>query len=93
MRGGRLCRLQRRIRTEDGAEKEMLTRLIAAMSADAGDDAQDFIKRLMEHAGPALNKELAAIDPGTLKLNKPEDVIAYLLTKAGKGDYNENEEF
>ena len=78
---------------EDGAEKEMLTRLIAAMSADAGDDAQDFIKRLMEHAGPALNKELAAIDPGTLKLNKPEDVIAYLLTKAGKGDYNENEVF
>lgn len=78
---------------EDGAEKEILTRLIAAMSADAGDDAQDFIKSLMEHAGPALKKELAAIDPGTLKLNKPEHVIAYFLTKAGKGDYNKNEVF
>ncbi|MEE4213857.1 MAG: hypothetical protein V2I34_02255 [Bacteroidales bacterium] len=78
---------------EDGAEKEMLTRLIAAMSAGADDDAQDFINRLMDFADPALKNFLATIDPDALKINKPEDVIDYLLSYSGQHAYNNNEVF
>jgi len=77
----------------DGAEKELLTKLIAAMSADFGDNAQDYIDRLMEFAGPQLKKALESIDPGTLQFDTPEEIIDYLLSNADKLGYSREEVF
>ncbi|MDT8402057.1 MAG: hypothetical protein RQ743_10205 [Bacteroidales bacterium] len=78
---------------EDGAEKEFLTRLIAAMSADHGDNAQEYINSLAGFAGSGLKETLGAMEPDNLNIKKPEDVIDYLLSNAGKAGYNKNEIF
>jgi len=77
----------------DGAEKEFLTRLIAAMSSDPGDDAAEYINVLASYAGSGLKETLAGIDPYNWKTNRPEDVIDYLLSSAGKPGYNKDEIF
>ncbi len=81
------------VATEDGAEKELLAKLIAAMSADPGDGPQDYINRIDEFAGPNLRKVLETIDPGTLKDKSPEGIIEYLLSNAGKLGYSKEEVF
>jgi len=81
------------VATDDGAEKELLAKLIAAMSADPGDSPEDYIKRIAEFAGPNLKKILETIDPGTLKSKNPEEVIEYLLSNADKLGYSKDELF
>lgn len=78
---------------EDGAEKEMLINLIAAMSADSQDNAEDYISNLARYADPGLKKTLDNIDTGRLKINKPEDVINHLFTNADEPGYKKNEIF
>ncbi len=78
---------------EDGTEKELLERLIAAMSADSADDAEEYIKRLAEFAGPNLKKALEDIDPDKLQDDSPEGIIDYLLTNADKLGYSKEEVF
>ncbi|MBS0011174.1 MAG: PD40 domain-containing protein [Bacteroidales bacterium] len=78
---------------EDGAEKELLTRLIAAMSAEAGDDARDYIRRLSEFASPALKEILDKIDISELEDDSPEGIIEFLLSNAEKYAYSKEEVF
>ncbi len=78
---------------EDGAESEMLINLIAAMSADYEDDAEDYISNLAEYADPGLKKTLDNIDLERLKINTPEDVIKHLLTNADEPGYEKNKIF
>lgn len=78
---------------EDGAEKKFLTRLIAAMSAGPGDDAEGYLKSLKTFAGTGLTEDLGNIDPAKLKMKRPEDLINYLLSGAGEPAYNMDEIF
>ncbi|HCC72026.1 MAG TPA: hypothetical protein DEQ09_12885 [Bacteroidales bacterium] len=78
---------------EDGAEKDILTKLIAAMSADSDDNAEDYIERLMEFAGPRLKEALKNFDSDELKFEKPEEIIEYLLNNSDRLGYARNDVF
>ncbi len=81
------------VATEDGAEKEHLAKLIAAMTADPGDSPEEYINRIAEFAGPDLKKALETIDPDILKNKKPEAIIEYLLNNADRLGYSKEEIF
>ncbi|MBN1387269.1 MAG: PD40 domain-containing protein [Bacteroidales bacterium] len=78
---------------EDGAEKELLVSLIAAMSADPGDSAEEYIKGISEFAGPNLKRALENLEPGILQDKNPEEIIEYLLSNSDRLGYNEEELF
>lgn len=80
------------IAVEDGAEKEMLAQLIAAISADVDESAESYIKRVSQFAAPALKAALADINPGIMDSNNIEEIIMHLLNNAGYG-YSEEEIF
>ncbi len=82
-----------RVAIEDGAEKELLIKLIAAMSADFDDNVEDYIKRMAEFAGPSLKEALENIDPTTLQDNNPEGIIEFLLSNADRLGYSKEEVF
>lgn len=78
---------------EDGAEKEMLTKLIAAMSAGVDDSAEDYLSRLSEYAGPQLRAALAKIDPDRFEDESPEALINYLLANSERLGYSNEDVF
>jgi len=78
---------------EDGAEKELLAILIAAMSANKEDNAEEYLKRLYDSAGENLRKALDAIDFPNINARHPEDIIDYLLSNADKYGYSLDEVF
>ncbi len=78
---------------EDGAEKELLTKLIAAMSAEMDDKADAYLSRLAEFAGPELRKALEQIDLSKLDDDSPEGLINYLLSNADRMGYSKNDVF
>ena len=78
---------------EDGAEKDLLIRLLAAMSVDSDDSSEDYIERLAEFAGTNLKKALENIDPGILQDKNPEEIIEYLLNNPDRLGYTTEELF
>lgn len=78
---------------EYGAEKVLLTRLIAAMSADKNDNAEEYIKRLAEFAGTNLKESLERIDLGKLRDNSPEAIIEFLLSNADRLGFSKEDVF
>ncbi|MDZ7738633.1 MAG: hypothetical protein U5K32_06115 [Bacteroidales bacterium] len=78
---------------EDGTEKELLTKLIAAMSAETDDKADTYLARLAEFAGPELRKALEQIDLSKLDNDSPEGLINYLLSNADRMGYTKNDVF
>ncbi|MFO7755166.1 MAG: hypothetical protein R6V34_04180 [Bacteroidales bacterium] len=78
---------------EDGTEKELLTKLIAAMSAEMDDSAEDYLARLKEFAGPELREALEKIDPDKFKDDDPEELIDFLLSNADRMGYSKNDVF
>lgn len=78
---------------EDGAEKELLTALIAAMTAGIDDSAEEYLKKLSEFAGENLLNAIKNIDLSQLDSTDPEDIINYLLSNASKLGYTKDEVF
>ncbi|MDX2414570.1 MAG: tetratricopeptide repeat protein, partial [Bacteroidales bacterium] len=78
---------------EDGAEQEILTRLIAALSADLDEPVEDYLARLSKYAGDNLRKVINSLDFSEIKADTPEEIIAYLLSNAEKYGYTQQEVF
>ena len=80
------------IAVEDGAEKEMLAQLIAAISADTDESAENYIMRVSRYAAPGIKAALADLNPEIMSSGSPEEIIMHLLNNAGYG-YSEEEVF
>ncbi len=78
---------------EDGAEKELLTKLIAAMSAESGNSAEEYLDRLVQYADHNLKASLEKIDLDELKKHSPEEIISYLLSNTDRLGYTKDEVF
>ncbi|MEE4116848.1 MAG: tetratricopeptide repeat protein [Marinilabiliaceae bacterium] len=78
---------------EDGAEQDILTRLMAALSADLDESAEDYLKKLYKYAGANLRSAIDDFDMSDIKANTPEELIEFLLGNAAKYGYTRNEVF
>ena len=78
---------------EDGAEKELLATLIAAISANKEDNAAEYLKRLYGIAGENLRKAIDSIDIREINARVPEDIINLLLGNSDKYGYSQDEVF
>ncbi len=78
---------------EDGAEEEMLIRLIAALSADMDESAEDYLARLAEFTGVNLRIAIESLDLSEFDIKSPEEIIEYLLNNAEKYGYTREEVF
>jgi len=78
---------------EDGTERAVLTRLIAALSADLEESAEDYLARLYKYAGENLRKAINSIDLSEINADTPEEIIEYLLNNADKYGYTQQEVF
>ncbi len=78
---------------EDGAKEDLLTRLIAALSANKDENAEDYLARIKEYAGDNLRRAIEAFDLSEINANNPEDIIKYLLNNAEEFGYTQQELF
>ncbi|MCD4768925.1 MAG: tetratricopeptide repeat protein [Bacteroidales bacterium] len=78
---------------DDGAEKEMLTRLIAALSANKNEPVDEYLSRLAEFTGDNLLRTINSIDFEVINAENPEDIIDYLLSNCTKHGYTRQEVF
>lgn len=72
---------------DDGAEKEILTRLIAAMSANKNESPAEYLSRLSEYTEDNLLRAIESIDYEKINAKNPEDIINYLLSNSVKQGY------
>ncbi|TFH37615.1 MAG: tetratricopeptide repeat protein, partial [Bacteroidia bacterium] len=78
---------------EDGTDKEIMLRLIAAMTADENMTAQDYLKALEVYNDGKLRDFIANADADQAGLSTPEDVINWLVNNSSKGGYTTQELF
>jgi hypothetical protein len=77
----------------DGTDKELLLRLIAAMSASDGMSANDFLDSLATYADGNLSDFMSKLNIDQLGLETPEEVIDYLISNSANGGYTPLELF
>lgn len=79
--------------TEDGNEQEILTRIMAALSADLDESAEEYLKKLYQYASNNLRNAIDSFDISEIKADTPEELIEFLLKNADKYGYTRNEVF
>lgn len=78
---------------EDGAEEELLTKLIAALSAKTDESPENYLARIEKYAGPNLKEAIQSFDLEEINPKSPEDIIRYLISNPEKYGYSQKELF
>ncbi len=78
---------------EDGAEEELLTKLIAALSAKPDESPENYLARIEKYAGPNLIKAIQSFDLKEINPKSPEDIIRYLISNPDNYDYTQKKLF
>jgi hypothetical protein len=78
---------------DSGAERELITRLIAALSVNKDESVEDYLNRIAEHAGENLKKAIESFDLSEIDARNPEELIDFLISNADKYGYTTQEVF
>jgi len=81
------------IAIEDGAEEEIVTRLIAALSADQDESTKNYLARISKYAGENLRKAIESFDLSDINARNPEEIIEYIISNADEYGYTRKEVF